>query len=336
MAQKVSWKKNGPVAAQLFRDIYFGKFKPSTQVAEIHACPNRPYSQLNLNTFYKHVKSTRDGVANYKNLGTGLDNREFVNLVRLNEPPEKEDAGATFEDLGEDLSDEEYTLGEEDTKDEFEDDAFTLESALRNIDINGGIKDVNIPTKRKNPPKKKAQATSPAKMVSYRDPINMVYPDKKRILCLFEADGEVENIADVQRIEIESSRKVCRYTKTPAAKIDALALIGGVVDGSNKEKNEDVANLKAYLEDRRSKVKAKPDGQGDIWELMDELNLEFDCEKQMYDNNGNKIEDFLIDTDGEGLYWCFFWLKGVHATELTPGKKKGRLVGRAAATGSVS
>ena len=335
MTTKVQWKKNGPVAAQLFRDIYFKKFTHSTTVPEIHACPNRPYSQLNLNTFYKHVKATQTRVENYRNLGTGLDNEDFVNLVRLNEPPPKEDSGPTEEDLlDSDSEGSDYTLGEEDTDEEAFEDC-TLESALKDLNLNGGnIKDVRIPTSKlknkANPTPRKLPA--PLRMSSFRDPINMVYPDKKRILILFEADGEVQNIEDVQRITIrEDGDGVVRYTKTPKAKTDAIKLIGGVVDGANKEKNEDIANLKAYLDQRKKEVKAEISENGDIWEVRDEIKTEFKVETQMYDNNGQPIDDFLIDTDGDGLYWCFFWLRGVHAKDSTPGKKKGRRVGLAAA-----
>ena len=342
-SSKVSWKKNGPVAAQLFRDFYFKKFKDTTPVAEIHSCPNRPYNQLNINTFYKHVRATKDRVRNYRTLGTGLDNEEFVLLVRLNDPPAKEDQGPTVEDIlgdkkedPEDEDDEDFTLGDFDTDDEAEEDC-TLESALRDLNLNGGkIIDVSIPTPKQptlDKKKETKQTTSRMAPASFRDPINMVYPDGKRVLCLFEADGEIQNIEDIQRIEIDgdTGKKVSRFTKTPKAKMDAETLIGGVVQGPNKLKNEDVANLKAYLDDRKKMVKAEVTENGETWEIRDELHLSFEVERQMYDNNGKPIDDFLIDTHGDGLYWCFFWLRGIHATETTPGKKKGRLVGRAAA-----
>ena len=51
----------------------------------------------------------------------------------------------------------------------------------------------------------------------------------------------------------------------------------------------------------------------------------------MFDKFGRVIDDFLIDTDGNGLYWAFFWLKGIHAKEIEPSRRKGKLVGRAAA-----
>ena len=155
------------------------------------------------------------------------------------------------------------------------------------------------------------------------------YPDKKRILVLFEADGEIEYIEEVQRIDFDCPKKINRYSKTPKCKLDAEKLIGFVVSGPYKEKNEDVANLKADLEERKKIVKAE-EIDGDFWELWDQVHVEFEVEELMYDNNGKPIDDFLIDTDREGLYWCFFWLKGVHAKAKTSGKKKGRRVGRAA------
>ena len=332
MTDKVSWKKNGPVAAQLFRDIYFKKFSDKTTVAEIHSCPNRPYSQLNLNSFYKNVKATRDRVTNYRNLGTGLDNDQFKNLVRLHEPPPKQDQAPTAEDIEEDDDDSSYSLGDSDTEDEG--DTCTLETALKELNLNGGILDVEIPKSKKSTPKK-AKAT-PSKMktrtVSYRDPINMVYPDKKRILVLLEADGEVDRVEDVQRIKIEGNgTKVVRYTKVPNAKKNAISLIGGVVTGPHQEKTEDIANLQAYLDQRSTQVKvSEAEEDGGIWETREELDLEFAVEDQFFDNMGKEIDDFLIDTDGDGLYWCFFWLKGKHAKNMTPAKKKGRRVGRAA------
>ena len=339
MSTKVGWKKNGPVAAQLFRDFYFKKFKDNTPVAEIHACPNRPYCQLNLNTFYKHVKSTKERVNNYRRLGTGLDNEEFILLVKLNEPPSKEDQGQepTVEDLDKDQEEDDdsaYTLGDEDTDDE-DLDTCTLETALKELNLNGGgIIDVELPKSKKSTPKRATTSKMKPKTVSYRDPINMVYPDKKRILVLFEADGEVDKVEDVQRIKIEGGgTKVVRYTKVPTAKKNAISLIGGVVTGPNQEKSEDVANLQAYLDQRASLVKvSEAEEDGGVWETREELDLEFGVEDQFYDNMGTEIDDFLIDTDGDGLYWCFFWLKGLHAKNMTPAKKKGRRVGRAATT----
>jgi hypothetical protein len=51
MPSTVKWNKNGPIAAELFRDFHLKKYNNKTPVAEINADPTRPYSQINLNTF---------------------------------------------------------------------------------------------------------------------------------------------------------------------------------------------------------------------------------------------------------------------------------------------
>lgn len=88
---QATWHKNGPLAAQLFHDIYFGKYSAQTSVQEIYSDPSRPYCNLNLNTFYKHVKSTRTHADHYRHLGTGLEDESFRELVRLDQPPAAEE-----------------------------------------------------------------------------------------------------------------------------------------------------------------------------------------------------------------------------------------------------
>jgi hypothetical protein len=59
MPSTVKWNKNVPITAEHFRDFHFKKYNDKTPAAEIHADPTRPYSQININTFYMQVKNTR-------------------------------------------------------------------------------------------------------------------------------------------------------------------------------------------------------------------------------------------------------------------------------------
>ena len=79
----LGWKKNGPVAAQLFRDIYFSKYQKGADgkfnVKEILADKSRPYKDLKSHTsFYQHVQSVSKCVDQYRLNGTGLETEEFA------------------------------------------------------------------------------------------------------------------------------------------------------------------------------------------------------------------------------------------------------------------
>jgi hypothetical protein len=196
MPSTVKWNKNGPIAAEPFHDFHFKKYNNKSPVAEIHADPTCPYSQINLNTFYKHLKDTRQHVLNYQRLETGLDSEEFKNLVRLHEPPLKEGQGAQLVEEGSD-NDADYSNKEE--SDLEDDDLATLDTAFQELFLNGKISDVEIPKavpeQEKALSKQKAKMPLPRKNKSFRDTVCMTYPDGEQILVIFELDGDTDSIS---------------------------------------------------------------------------------------------------------------------------------------------
>jgi hypothetical protein len=80
------WQTWGKDAAQLFRDIYFGKYNDDTKPLVIHKDCDQSYSKYGQTGFYKHLKMARNRVATFKSLGsTGLDNGDFRKLLRLDQ-----------------------------------------------------------------------------------------------------------------------------------------------------------------------------------------------------------------------------------------------------------
>ena len=150
------WKKSGAIAAQLFRDIFFGKYqrRPDGKfdLNEIFNDPSRPYRTLTKNSFYKHIEEIADRVDAYKQDGSGLQTEAFRRLCRLHDPPPPEDrAPIEANETGDDdssfslqASDESITLGDVDT----------IESAIRDLNINGDIQDVQVPATPKGKMKK--------------------------------------------------------------------------------------------------------------------------------------------------------------------------------------
>jgi hypothetical protein len=274
MPSAVKWQKNGPIAAALFRDFHFKKYDDKTPVAEIHADPTRSYNQINLNTFYKHVKNTKQRVLNFQRLETGLDSEEFKNLVRLHEPPRKEDQGAQLVEENSDDEDTDYS-GEEEFDIE-DDNSVTLDTAFQELRLNGKISDVEIPKavvteQEKASPQQKAKMPLPIQTKSFHDTVCMVYPDGERILVIFELDGDTDlsQVDHSAKVKFSKCGKIMkRFTTVPEEKFDAIALIGGVgiVDDENPEKDEDIANLQAYLDKKKDDVDIDEIGTKN-WEL---------------------------------------------------------------------
>jgi hypothetical protein len=71
-------------------------------------------------------------------------------------------------------------------------------------------------------------ATTITKTKSARDQINEAYPMGDRIFLLFELDGDVDDESANQFEISENGKKVCRWSRVPAAHLDVVSLIGGV------------------------------------------------------------------------------------------------------------
>ena len=124
----VRWDKYGPYAAQLFRDLYFGKYTRKENgkfdTASIYNDPTRKYHKLSKHSFYKRVEEIDERVQAYKTNGTGLGTADFRQLVNVKRIPPPEDRSPDFPvpsiDEDDDEEEEESESEEEESEEESE------------------------------------------------------------------------------------------------------------------------------------------------------------------------------------------------------------------------
>lgn len=327
---KPKWNKNGPFAAQLFRDFYFGKYEEKTTVKEIHADATRSYSQLSLNGFHKHVKDTRNRVINYKRLGTGLDSEEFRNLVKLNDPPPPVDRAAVPE---EEFSsdDESFTLAPED----FDDDTlagFDIESAFEELRFSGGIKDAKQPPPTVETPKPKAKV--PAATATTTTPVTTTKPrmtaeNLEKHLCAY-ADGRVVGVCQLpsgwqgEFYFSDDCTKVLRTTEVRPAMTSAMTILkrlGLPTDNVNR------VNLQAHIDEKKKKhmlQQSREHGtrQAVVKDIVFEL--PYPCKPKFCNHEGVPSNEVNIDSAEDGTEWAYMFMRGVHAVVEEPSKPKMR------------
>ena len=120
----VRWRKYGPHAAQLFRDIYFKKYTPKEDdkfdVDTIFNDPIRDYDSLSRGSFYQHVEEIADRVQTYREKGTGLGTQEFRELVNIRKlpPPEERGRGWKEDNKSSDADEESESKASESDKEE--------------------------------------------------------------------------------------------------------------------------------------------------------------------------------------------------------------------------
>ena len=300
------WKKSGAIAAQLFRDIFFGKYqrRPDGKfdLNEIFNDPSRPYRTLTKNSFYKHIEEIADRVDAYKRDGSGLQTEAFRRLCRLHDPPPPEDRAPIEEnETGDDdssfalqASDESITLGDVDT----------IESAIRDLNINGDIQDVQVPATPKGKMKKeeKLEAMNQDTFLKY---------------SFSEADGRFGYVYHVPSgfdgtFELsDDGRKVVKKEIMQHWMYDAVAVYERMGLDAN---NVHVVGLQAAMNEKK-KDDIKKMGQnprtykGEIWRKTEAFNLGYEAEPYFIDNGGEQTTDVWIDGTSAGGEWVFFWLK---------------------------
>jgi hypothetical protein len=161
-------------------------------------------------------------------------------------------------------------------------------------------------------------ATTIAKTKSARDPINEPYPMGDRIFLLFELDGDVDDESANQFEVLDNGTKVCRWSRVPAARLEAIKLIGGVGLATASEfsfMDADCMILDAAIKKRMKKYKQDEDGE--YWELRDEEDLAFPCRPFFYNKLGQPVESYIIDRNNHGYTWGYFWLVGRHVGQMT-------------------
>jgi hypothetical protein len=244
-----------------------------------------------------------------------------------------------------DSEDEEYSVEEEESKDEDEDEEEDEDSneeesdnekesddedeesnekisseddASEGINKHGddfenfGWSKLSLQTERRNSPRK---------------PFNEVYPMGDRIFLLFELDGDVRDESANQFDISENGKKVCRWSRVPAARMAGIDLIGGVGLATALEysfMDADCMIVDAAIKKRMESYKKDEDGE--YWELRDEEDLAFPCRPLFYNKLGQEVESYILDHNDHGYTWGYFWLVGRHVGQVTT--KSRRMGGR--------
>ena len=307
---KLTWNKNGPVAAQLFRDLYFGKYKPNPdtdkfEANEIFNDPARPYSDLNRTSFPRHIATTWERVQTYKRSGTGLGTETFRRLVNLQvEPPPEDRAPVKDGDKAEDSDDDPY---EDDAEEDITLGDFDEESAFEELKKNGGK---NISDSK---PNSKKQSNSQTKVTNNTE--NM--PESNKLKFMFqEPDGRLALVYHLESgfdgtFELNEGNNIIyqKQIKSPwmynAQKV--YERLGLTAD------NVHVVGLQAEMDAQRKRDIAAmgqdPDTYtGEIWTKTLAFELPFEVFPYFIDSKGNETTDVWLDGGDDGE-WVFFWLK---------------------------
>lgn len=309
------WNKTGPIAAQLFRDIFFGKYKRNSagkfDFNEIYNDPTREYTGLAEKSFYNHIESVAERVAKYKKDGSGLGTEAFRRLCRLHEPPPPEDCGKDKEEksgFAEESDPEDSTfasdLEDDITLESFEEEE---ESAFKELKETGNITDTKKKqNKQKNissgPPKQVTMPpTSGATRYTFTTPnghMGFAFQPPSGF------DGSLE-------LSEDNTQVICREV-IPDDLYDAVVVYKRL--GLHTD-NVHVVALQAEM-DRQKKLDILAMGRdpsnhiGEIWRKWVAFDLGEKVEPTFFDNRGQVTDDIWIDGSDHGASeWIFFWLK---------------------------
>ena len=133
-------------------------------------------------------------------------------------------------------------------------------------------------------------------------------------------DSDVDDESANQFKISENGKKVCRWSRVPAARLEAVNLIGGVGLATASEfsfMDADCMILDAAIKKRMKKYKQDEDGE--YWELRDEEDIAFPCRLRrfFYNKLGQPVESYIIDRNNHGYTWGYFWLVGRHVGQVT-------------------
>jgi len=317
--EPLRWKKDNELAAQLFRDFYFGRYDANTQVTDIFSDPSREYSKLSKGSFYKHVKSTRERVNTFKSFGTGLDEK-FRDLVKLNSPPSDAQSTGSDADSDFDLLDDSGDISL---------DGVDLDSAFDELRLNKEIADVSIPKKRKLSTAKVEHIPEMVKLTidaatSTHDSKYMVPMADGRIVCVMRLPSGFQGNFSVS----DDGKQVLMEMDVPDLFYNAKRIFDHVGDLGSQ--NIAVLTLQAAMNKQRaSDIKAMGEKEGyggTVKKSLVVFQLPFEVRQTFFEVDGAETNQISVCGDDNGPEWAYFFLLGVHAT-LKP-SKTGNIVRR--------
>ena len=305
---KLTWRKDGPVAAQLFRDLYFKKYQlnPITgkfNVNEIYRDPTRPYHNINQTSFPSHLANTWERVQNYRDQGTGLGSEKFRLLVRLHEPPNPEDK-APAEEAESDEDSSYKDEGEEDIDLE----GAESDSGVSEANAEGQIEDnkYKMSSFDKKTPKKPTPSTADRRVIDNNVKYSFAEPDG-RIAFVYHVPSGFDGTFELN----DANTKVIKKEIMQLWSYDAEAVYGRL--GLTRH-NVHVVGLQAEMDAKKRRDIAamgqNPDEyEGEIFVRTEAFNLEEPVEPYFIDHAGEETTDVWIDASQSGGEWVFFWLK---------------------------
>ena len=287
---KASWRRDGPIAAQLFRDLYFKKYQinPSTgkfNVNEIYRDPTRPYHNLNQTSFPPHLQSTWERVQSYRDQGTGLGSEKFKTLVRLHEPPQPEDQGPSSADNGEEEDDSEY---ENESEDDVDLKGVDSDSGVSEAKAEGRIKDsrTKMSASEKKTPSKKGAPSSSSKAVVIDNNVKYSFAEPDgRLAFVYHVPSGFDGTFELN----EANNKVVKKEIMQPWSYDAVAVYCRMGLTAH---NVHVVGLQAEMDAKKRRDIAA------MGQNPDEYEGEIFVRTEAFDI-GQEVEPFFIDHAGE-------------------------------------
>lgn len=147
-------------------------------------------------------------------------------------------------------------------------------------------------------------------LINSRDPFLIQYPNRKKLGIVFACDGDVKDTQS-NVWEFSADRKeLTRLRRVPRVLFNAASLIGEGKNGDDMNdfgfSDGDLMILDAAIQARFEGLER--DGNGDIWEVMEKLQLPFACNPTLYDKQGKKIKHFITRRNKYGFTWGYFFL----------------------------
>lgn len=308
-SETVRWKKDGPLAAQLFRDIYFGKYKPNDDgtwdTPGIFRDKGRQYTCLSYKSFNKHIKAIAERVHKYKSTGTGLGTEAFRSLCRLNEPPPPDKRG----DLKPSKQKEEEDASSDDSSyctDQEEVDISLSGFENESHPVTGSTE--NYFDRCKSQSKEKQHLPKEIKKVivdmTNGDTKYMAMEPDGRAVCVFHLpsgfDGCFELNDDKTQVIAKERKHRWMYSALQVFQQKGL-----------DPNNVHVVALQAVMdEEKKSDILAmgkNPDTfKKGIYKKRPVFDLPFVSDGYFYDKRGLRTADIYVD--GDDAEWAYFWL----------------------------
>jgi hypothetical protein len=320
------WKQYGDDAAQLFRDFFFGKYTETTAPNAVFTDPDRPYRFYNRTSFYRHVKNTCNRVKTFKQFGTGIDNPEFKNKLRLTEAPSPEERGAVgLLAQRDDDNNSQFNSDEDDetfrTQDGNEEDValprtFEIESFLGNLSIQeedhwpSAIEDNKLTNKKKEQSKMNIGSDN---CTDFNNDLGVKYlvhlPDGRLCAIVYLPSG-----FDGHFKISEDGKKVIMKTKIPKVMISAERCFSKLGLGKQDAFVVHMQSKMNELLETYKKAGVHTDGNKVFNEKVI-FKLPFEVKRTFFDERGDEDHKCQIG-EYDNVEWAYFFMVNANVQKM--------------------